>query len=72
MTKNVDSNPHFKLINNRNMTMKKSKLVIASVCVSLTLLATQVSAGPTKQPDKRIEVQQSQSLSEWFFSLFDF
>ena len=52
--------------------MKKSKLFIASVLVSLSLLSVTSIAGPGEIPPPAIETEEQLSFSDWFFGLFDF
>ncbi len=52
--------------------MKKSKLLIASVVVSFSLLAAPSMANPTENKPPLVETEEQLSFSDWFFGLFDF
>lgn len=50
--------------------MKKSKLLIASIVISFTLISASTIAGPgVKKPPQAAEVVES-SFSQWALSLF--
>lgn len=53
-------------------TMKK--LITISFIVSLSLVSVSSFAGPAKKntPVVEAEMQEAQSFSDWFLSLFDF
>lgn len=52
--------------------MKKIKFIVATLFVSFSLASVPAIAGPTvKTPPQAASVAAEQSLSEWFYSLFD-
>jgi len=53
--------------------MKKLKLLMASIVVSLSLASAPVVANPgEKLPPQQANAVQQPSFSAWFYSLFDF
>jgi hypothetical protein len=66
----VEIFPH--LIDIGIYVMKKSRIVIAAIIVSLSLLSSTSSAGPTEKtpPTLMKSASETQSTSEWFFSFF--
>jgi opacity protein-like surface antigen len=52
--------------------MKKFKLFIASLVVSLSLASAPALANPTvKDPPKQANATQPSSFSDWFYDWFD-